>query len=121
MKSVNAILVAAMVAGFVACGGAVSSQTLPAVSPEAVEVIPQGQKPSDDYETLKRISYNDPGTVTSDVLIARAREEAAALGADALLIKSVRRDPSAHNPRIYLLAEAIYYPSRHPEPGEDRN
>ncbi len=51
--------------------------------------------------------------------IAEARAQAASLGADALFIESIRRDPSDHNPRIVLLSWAIYYPSRHPEVEKD--
>jgi hypothetical protein len=36
-------------------------------------------------------------------------------GTSALLIESVRRDPSDHNPRIVLLSWATYNPSRHPD------
>ncbi len=81
-----------LVAVTVACGGG-TNVTFPAVSPEDVEVIPQGQTPSQEFVRMKEITVTKEDTPTSDLLIAEARAQAAAMGADALLIESIRRDP----------------------------
>ena len=100
----------ATVALLAGCGPKV---TLPPVSPDDVEVITE--KPNEDFEEISDIRQEAAMDTPRRELVDRAREKAARLGADALLIKEYRLNQSTQNPTVTLLAVAIYFPSRHPE------
>lgn len=94
----------------------------PKESPEEVEVYFPGSYPSQDFKALATISESQALSVSDDDLIEAARRQAARLGADALLIRSIRRttegevstDLNREEQKI-LEAIAVYYPSRHPQ------
>lgn len=95
------------------CGG--PKVILPPVAPENVEVIPQGEEPDEEFAEIASVRQQATMNTPRSELIARAREKAARLGADALMIEEFRLNESYTNPTITLLALAIYYPARHPE------
>lgn len=86
---------------------------LPPVAPEDVEVITE--EPGEEFSKIADIRQMGTMDTPRRELIAGAREKAAKLGADALLIKEYRLSQNSQNPTITLLAVAIFYPSRHPE------
>jgi hypothetical protein len=112
MRPLHVFVIAATLLGLVACGSGI---TLPPVSPQDVEVIPEGQDPPEDFEEIKRINRRVAWETPRDSLIAQAREIAAELGADALRILSISPWANISNPQLVLKGMAIYYPSRHPE------
>ena len=119
MKYLTALCAVVMSVGLLACGGGV---TLPPVAPQDVEVFYPGQMPSETYEVMARIQEDRPLQTDDDVLIDAARAQAAQMGADALVVTSIRRttegqietDLGREQMKI-LEALAVYFPSRHPE------
>jgi hypothetical protein len=95
------------------CGG--PKVILPPVSPEDVEIIPVGEEPQEEFKEIASVRQQATMDTPRADLIAQAREKAARLGADALLIEEFRLNDSYTNPTITLLALAIYFPARHPE------
>ena len=115
MRRVLALLAVVVVTGLVgSCGPKV---TLPPVAPEDVEVLTE--EPEEEFEVIADIRQQAATDTPRRDVIAGAREKAAQYGADAMLIKEWRVSASMSNPTVTLLAQAIYYPSRHPELQED--
>lgn len=119
MKYSASFLALALAFGLVGCG---STVTLPPVAPEQVEVFMPGEFPPEDYEAIAQINERVGLEIEDRVLIQRAVEKAARLGADVLLISAIRSttegevslDLQQEQQKI-LEALAVYYPSRHPE------
>jgi hypothetical protein len=111
MRRVLALLAVVVVSGLL--GGCGPRITLPPVAPEDVEVLTE--KPDEEFEVIADIRQQASSDTPRRELIAGAREKAAMYGADAMLIKEWRLSASTSNSTITLLAEAIYYRSRHPE------
>lgn len=93
----------------------------PKESPEAVEVFYPGSYPTEEFKTLTILSESVALGVPDDQLVARVRQRAAELGADGLMIRSIRRTTEgqvaadlAQEERKILEAVAIYYPAKHP-------
>jgi hypothetical protein len=122
MKHVLALCALALIAGLVACSSA-AKVTLPAVEPSEVEVFMPEQYPDEDYKILKTVTITDIISADDRDMVVAAREQAAQLGADALLIKSLRmtsagvglEEANASRDQKILEALAVYFPSRHPE------
>ena len=115
MKSTSVLFALAL--GALAACSVGTKVVLPPVTPEDVEIIARGEEPAEDFEEIANIRQQATMDTPRSEIVARAREKAAKLGADALLIKEYRLNQSSMNPTITLLAVAIYYPSRHPELG----
>ncbi|NIR46689.1 MAG: hypothetical protein GWN99_19980 [Gemmatimonadetes bacterium] len=107
------LLAVMLAAGVTACAG--PTVTLPPVAPEDVEVIPQGEEPEQEYREIAPVRQQGTMDTPRTELVRLAREKAARLGADALMIEEYRLNTSYTNPTITLLALAVYYPARHPE------
>ncbi len=123
MRHFSALIAVTLVAASVACGAGGPKVTLPAVAPQDVEVYMPGEFPAEDYEVLKRIQVRELISVDERDMVADARQQAADLGADGLIIRSLRttqaggglEQTNASRDRKILEALAVYYPSRHPE------
>lgn len=105
--------------GLAGCGPGVE---LPPVSPEEVDVFMPGLFPTESYKVLARITESMPLNTTDDEIIERAKAQAAEMGADALVIDSIRRtteggiETDLRQEQLKILeARAVYYPSQHPE------
>lgn len=117
-----AALVAVAVAVVVGLAGCGSGVKLPPVSPDDVQVFMPGTFPSDEYKVLSKIQEAYSLDTSDSELIDRAKARAAELGADAILIDSIRltseggieMDLNQQQQKI-LEARAVYYPSKHPE------
>ncbi len=119
MKHVLAVFGVALLTALAGCGGGV---TLPAVAPEEVEIFMPGSFPEEDYKVLSRLETDGPLGTSDQDLIDQARDRAAGLGADALVIQSIRRTTEGgielnleQEQRKVLVALAVYFPSKHPE------
>jgi hypothetical protein len=119
MRHFSALIAVLALAGLWACGGGV---TLPPVAPQDVEIFMPGSFPSESYKVMSRISESMPLNTADDEIIEVARVAAAEVGADALLIDSIRRtteggiETDLRQEQLKIIdARAIYYPSRHPE------
>ena len=97
--------------------------TLPPVDPQQVEIYLPGNNPEEDYEPLSAIDITVEIDVENAELLTQAVEQAAALGADALIVDRLGPNTSGavlpagateHIKRI-IQARAVYYPARHPE------
>ncbi|NIR46688.1 MAG: hypothetical protein GWN99_19975 [Gemmatimonadetes bacterium] len=123
MRHFSALMVVTLMAGSLACSTGGPKVTLPAVEPQQVEVFMPGEFPSEDYEVLKRIEVRDLVSADENEMVMNARQQAADVGADALIIRSLRttqsggglQETNASRDRKILEALAVYYPSRHPE------
>lgn len=94
----------------------------PKESPEAVEVFYPGSYPSEPFKAIATLSEAAPLSASDESLIAAVRRRAAAMGADALLIRSIRRTTEGQaaldlnqEERKIVEAVAVYYPSKHPD------
>lgn len=102
--------------------GCSSSVNLPPVEPEDVEVFLPGSQPQESYEVMTRFTVRVGLQDSDQMLIDGARARAAEMGADAVIVMSMRRtseggvdlDLSQEQEKI-LEALAVYFPSRHPE------
>ncbi len=119
MKHVPAVFAVALFTALAGCGSGV---TLPAVAPEEVEIFMPGAFPVEDYKVLSRLEADVPLSASDQDLIDQARARAAGLGADALVIQSIRRTTEGgielnleQEQRKVLVGLAVYYPSKHPE------
>ncbi len=81
-----------------------------------------GSFPVEEYKVLTRLEEDVPLSASDQDLIDEARSRAASLGADALLIQSIRRTTEGgvelnldQEQRKVLVGLAVYYPSKHPE------
>ena len=115
MRRNLALLAILLASGITACTG--PKVTLAPVAPEDVEVITE--EPEEAFEEISNIRQQAKMDTPRRDLIARAREKAALVGADALLTKEYRISANSTNPTVTLLALAIYYVDRHPELAED--
>ncbi len=123
MMKYFAALCAVVLVGLAACSSTSSKVTLPPVEPQNVEVFFPGDFPSEKYETLKSIQLEDMISVDDREMVTKARQMAADLGADALIIRSLRTtqsgaglaDANASRDKKILEALAVYYPAKHPE------
>ena len=121
MKYFSALF--AVVLGLAACSGTSTKVTLPAVEPRDVELFMPGDYPSEKYEVLKRIELQEMVSADEREMVLDARQQAADLGADALIIQSLRTTQSggglaetnASRDKKILEALAVYYPAKHPE------
>ena len=117
-----------LVAGLAACGGG-KTVTLPPVEPIEVEVyLPGGGFPSERYEVMRTIDIAVQPTVAYEDLLAQAVQQAAAVGADALIVDRMGPNASgfvvgvggAQEVRRMIKARAVYYPALHPELNDDQ-
>ena len=100
-----------------ACGSSVS---LPAVEPDQVAIyLPV---PAEDYKILARIDEKGPQSITNEELIDKAKQRAADMGADALIISTIRLTTEGQAQlnldqpvEKFLEGIAVYFPSKHPE------
>ncbi|HSG82660.1 MAG TPA: hypothetical protein VLC48_10440, partial [Gemmatimonadota bacterium] len=119
MKYLSAVF-GVLLVGAMACAAGGPKVTLPAVQPEDVEMFYPGDYPSEKYEVLKRIEIQDILSAQDQDMVMAARQQAADIGADALLIQSMRTtqsgsglgDADPSRDRKILEALAVYYPSR---------
>lgn len=95
---------------------------MPPVAPQDVEIFMPGMFPSESYKVMSRISESMPLSTPDNEIIDVARSAAAEVGADALLIDSIRRtteggiETDLRQEQLKIIeARAIYFPSRHPE------
>lgn len=102
--------------------GCSSKVELPPVAPEDVEVFLPGSLPKEDYKIMSRFEVRLGLQEPDQRLIDRARERAAQLGADAVVITAMRRTSEggvdlnlSQEQEKILDALAVYYPSKHPE------
>jgi ABC-type glycerol-3-phosphate transport system substrate-binding protein len=113
------------VAGLAACGGG-KTVTLPAVEPNQVQIFMPGQRPTEDYKPLKNIDITVDLNVSNEELLTQAVQQAAAVGADALVVDKMGSNVSgttgavmssggAQQVKRQLQGRAIYYPAKHPE------
>jgi hypothetical protein len=112
------------VIGLAACSGTTGPKvTLAPVEAVDVEVFFPGDFPSEKYETLKSIQLEEMISADDRDMVTTARQMAADLGADALIIRSMRTTQSgaglaeanASRDKKILEALAVYYPAKHPE------
>ncbi|MGH7545221.1 MAG: hypothetical protein ACREKI_03470 [Gemmatimonadota bacterium] len=94
----------------------------PKDSPEAVQVFYPGSYPTEEFKTIATLSESAPLSVPDESLIAAVRRQAASMGADAVLIRSIRRTTEGQaavdlnqEERKIIEAVAVYYPSKHPD------
>jgi hypothetical protein len=120
MKYLTALFAAAVMVGLASCGSGVS---LPPVSPDDVEVFMVGSFPMEGYRVMARLSETMHLNTPDEEIIEAVKVRAAEMGADALIIDSLRQitdrietDPSVeqHGTKI-IEARAVYFPGRHPE------
>lgn len=103
-----------------ACGG--MKVELPPVQPESVMLYYPGRMPDGNFKVLARLDETGPESMTDQELVDRVRARAADLGADALIIDTIRTttegqvnlDTNQPTEKI-IEARAIYFPSKHPE------
>lgn len=102
--------------------GCASGVKLPPVEPQDVEVFLQGSYPTEEYKVMSTITEQVSLETDDRDLIEQARERAAKLGADALVVTSIRSTTeggidldTAREAQKILEGLAIYYPSRHAE------
>ncbi len=103
-----------------ACGSSVS---LPAVEPDQVAIyLPGSPTPAEDYKILARIDEKGPQSITNEELIDKAKQRAADMGADALIISTIRLTTEGQAQlnldqpvEKFLEGIAVYFPSKHPE------
>lgn len=94
---------------------------LPRVSPDQVAVYMPNDDVPKGFRVLKSIRTQMDVSTADSVLIALARNEAASVGADSLLIRELREfaEERMEMRQSYavrmkrLLGDAIYYPDRH--------
>ena len=117
-------LFAGVIVGLAACSGTTGPKvTLAPVEAVDVEVFFPGDFPSEKYETLKSIQLEEMLSADEREMVMTARQMAADLGADALIIRSMRTTQSgsglaeadASRDKKILEALAVYYPAKHPE------
>jgi hypothetical protein len=120
MRYFPALFAVVVIAGLVACGG--KSVTLPAVSPDEVEVFMPGLRPSEECETMARLEREGPLDMPDGELIDMIRSAAAEVGADAVVVEGIRRTTEGQaaldlnlEQKKYITGNACYYPSQHPE------
>lgn len=96
----------------------------PKASPDEVEVFYPGTMPTEEFKALATLQESDDLSVPDEELIARLRRRAAELGADALLIRAIRRTTEGevgvdlNRPEEKIVeAVAVYYPARHTPQG----
>ena len=124
MKHFTALLGLAVVVAAVACTSGVK---LAPVSPEDVEVFLPGVPIPDSYNVMARIEETFSMDTADSVMVARVKERAAEMGADAVIIDGIRAtsegaielDMNQEQQKI-IDARAIYFPSRHPELAEQQ-
>lgn len=121
-KMKHAFRFCSVVAALALMAGCSSSVNLPPVEPEDVEVFLPGSQPQESYEVMTRFTVRVGLQDSDQMLIDGARARAAEMGADAVIVMSMRRtseggvdlDLSQEQEKI-LEALAVYFPSRHPE------
>jgi hypothetical protein len=123
MRYYPALFALVLVSGLAACGGG-SRVVLPAVEPRDVQVFMPGDFPAEEYKVLKVITVTGILSRPDEEMVAEARQKAAELGADAMIIKELRMtaggagglaDVNPNQDRKTLEAMAVYYPAQHPE------
>ncbi len=119
MRYLPSLVMAALVVVVAACAGSV---TLPPVAPEEVELFFPGSIPNESYKVMSRIEERAPQSASDQELIDKAKARAAEIGADALIIRSIRSTAEGgidlnltQEIEKILEAEAVYFPGRHPE------
>ncbi len=119
MRYFSALFAVLLGLGLSGCGPGVE---LPPVEPEAVEIFMPGSFPVEDYKVMARIREEVPLDTEDGALINQAKARAAEMGADAMLIDSIRRttegqiETDLRQEQLKILeARAVYFPSRHPE------
>lgn len=119
MRNYPALLAVTLAAVASGCSSAV---TLPPVAPEEVEIFLPGSFPTSEYKSMTAFMIKGELADADQTLIDRARERAAKLGADGVIITAIRRTSEGgvelnldQKQEKILEALPIYYPSRHPE------
>ena len=119
MKYFPALFVTVLAAGLAGCGSGVQ---LPPVEPDQVEVFMPGSFPTEDIKVISRIEEAVDLSTPDREVIEIAKERAAQVGADAVVITSIRRTSEGQvelnleqEQQKILEAMAVYFPSRHPE------
>ena len=126
MRNTALLVFGMLVAGMSACGGS-KAVTFPAVEPSQVEIFLGDKKPTGDYRAMKTIEIQvRPDQASNEDLLKQAVEQAAAVGADAIVVHQLGAnaqgmaitdlgvDGVSRVSRI-ITATAVYYPARHPE------
>jgi len=124
MKYFTALLGLAVVVAAVACSSGVK---LPPVSPDDVEVFMPGVPIADDYKVMAAIEETFSMDTQDSAIIEAIKERAAELGADAVIIVRIRTTSEgaieqnlAQEQQKIVNAQAVYFPSRHPELAEQQ-
>jgi ABC-type glycerol-3-phosphate transport system substrate-binding protein len=119
MKYLTALFAAAAIVGLASCGSGVS---LPPVSPDDVEVFMVGAFPTEGYRVMARLAESMDLNTPDEEMIEVVKVKAAEMGADALIIDSLRRTTEGgvetdlrQEQRKIIEARAVYFPARHPE------
>ena len=119
MKYFPALVLMALALVVAGCGGGVK---LPPVEPEQVEVFLPGSYPTEEYKVLTSITQSVALQVSDRDLINQAKERAARVGADALIVNRIRTtsegavaDDVGREIEKILEGLAVYFPSKHPE------
>lgn len=119
MRYLPHLLGLVFVATLAGCG---SSVTLPPVKPENVDVFLPGSLPKEAYKVMSRFQITGELSTPDQELINRARARAAEKGADGVIITALRRTSEggvelnlSQEQQKILEAQAVYYPSRHPD------
>lgn len=119
MKYYSASFGAVVMLILAGCGGGVS---LPAVSPTDVEVFDVGWFPTEGYRVIARLTESMTLSTPDEEIIEVLKVKAAEMGADALIIDSIRPttegrvETDSHEEQQKIIeARAVYFPARHPE------
>ncbi|MBI4513343.1 MAG: hypothetical protein HY702_04455 [Gemmatimonadetes bacterium] len=88
-----------------------------------MQVFFPGTMPTEAFKALGTFTEAVSLATPDEELIALARKRAAEMGADALIIRSIRRTTEGQvatdlqlEQRKILDAMAVYYPAKHPKP-----
>jgi hypothetical protein len=119
MKYLTALCMAVVIMGLPGCGSGVS---LPPVSPDDVEVFMVGSFPTESYKVMAQLTESMSLSTPDQEVIEAVKVRAAEMGADALIIDSLRRtteggiETDLRQEILKIIeARAIYFPARHPE------
>ena len=125
MKYFTTLLGLAAVVAVVACGSGVK---LPPVSPEDVEIFMPGVFIADEYKVMARFEEAFSMDTADSTMVARIKERAAEMGADAVIVDGIRVTSEgaieldlAQEQQKIIDARAVYFPSRHPELNEQQS
>lgn len=122
MRIATMLGAAALVLAPLSLGCASGPKLPPKASPEEVQIFFPGTSPTESFKAMGTITEAASLATSDEELIAAARKRAAAMGADALIIRSIRRTTEGAvatdvqlEERKILEGIAIYYPAKHPK------